>query len=497
MKKILTAVAMLLSVAATYAQKFGEVITEKPSGQEYPLYVTSKGYTNFFQTIIDYDVDGAASSAVFADDGSVYIYNPITGYETKSWLKGTLDKTTNIVTFKLPQTIYADVINDDEGFPYTEYIIACKMAYSEELTTYLANPADQDLQFKWDGKTLTMLDNQFVGIASTDGTWYGLGEDSKKLEVLEDKTVTPKNTDEALSYLMKFKNKDNLEATQQVFVTVEGKNLYIKGLDRGIPEAWIKGEINGDKVIFAGKQYFGVTDSQIAHCYFMPLGTDNKPMESVTMSYNAVDMSMTSTDLLTVNYGKNVVSTLDYFNTPTFYQWEEVKEAPAAPVIKSCTPNYDNEYTVFTITLPTKTEDGADLDTDKLYYNIYFDDNLFTFTTSPYGTFDEDMSDIPYNYSDQDYYITKDGNDRIIYIFKKDFKKLGVQCYYLDGKNKLKSKMTEWGETSSISNATTENGTVTWTDLSGRTVKEPANGIYIKTVKKADGTVNVYKHIMK
>ena len=165
-------------------------------------------------------------------------------------------------------------------------------------------------------------------------------------------------------------------------------------------------------------------------------------------------------------------------------------------MIKECNPE-NGDYSSFTFSLPMKTEDGIYLDAQKLYYNIYYDDELFTFTTSPYGTFDKDMTDVPYDYTDQDYFITKAGNDRIIYTFKKGFKKLGVQCFYLDGENKLKSKMAEWSNPTGIENVAAEDGTVTWTDISGRAVNKPANGIFIKTVKNTDGTTTVNKHVFK
>lgn len=488
---------MLLSVAATNAQNYGEVITEQPAGTEYTLYAAATGYTEFLQRLIPYDVDGAASKLVIAEDGSVYLYNPVVGFITKSWLKGSIDKETNIVTFKLPQTIFADVINDDEGFPYTEYNIACKMKYNYELSTFLATPEDQELKFSWDGKKLTMLDDQFLGVASTDGTWYGIGDETKNYEVLEDKVAAPEKAGEDLSFMMKYTTKEDEEKALPVTVQVEGNNIFVKGLTENVPEGWIKGEIDGNKVTFSNKQYLGYDEENNRYDYFVALDKNNEMMNSVTMTYDPMDMTMTSTDLLTVNYGKNRVNTIDYFNAPTFYQWEETAAAPAAPVIKNCTPE-DGDYSWFTVTLPTKSEDGIDLKIDNIYYNIYYDDELFTFTTSPYSTFDKDMSDIPFEYSDYGYFITKEGNDRIIYTYKKGFKKIGVQCFYLDGENKLKSKMAVWGETDGIDSvAAGEGTTTTWTDLSGREVKSPSKGIFIKTQKTADGTVKVSKQLFK
>ena len=177
---------------------------------------------------------------------------------------------------------------------------------------------------------------------------------------------------------------------------------------------------------------------------------------------------------------------------------EEMAEAPAAPVIKDCTPD-DGEFTWFTVTLPATTEEGKELDADKLYYNIYFDDEPFTFTTSPYSTFSEDMTDIPYSFDDGDYYITKQGDDRIVYVYKRDFTKLGVQSFYLDGEEKLLSDKTEWeNPLSGIDGMAGGKDThAVWMDLSGRTVTNPSNGVYFKVVKNADGSTRVVKQVVR
>lgn len=57
--------------------------------------------------------------------------------------------------------------------------------------------------------------------------------------------------------------------------------------------------------------------------------------------------------------------------------------------------------------------------------------------------------------------------------------------------------MAEWSNPTGIENVAAEDGTVTWTDISGRTVNKPANGIFIKTVKNTDGTTTVSKHVFK
>ena len=109
------------------------------------------------------------------------------------------------------------------------------------------------------------------------------------------------------------------------------------------------------------------------------------------------------------------------------------------------------------------------------------------------------MTDIPYGFDDGNYYITKQGDDRIVYVYKKDFAKLGVECFYLDGDNKLVTERAEWNApTDGIEEITSNDSrNTTWKDLSGRFVKNPSNGIFFRVMKKADGSTKVIKQVVK
>ena len=435
---------MLMLCTALFAQNFGSIIRDQPEGTLHEGYGIAKGYTEFWYNLIPYEMDGVASKYVVTDDDFVYLYNPVSNYNSKSWLKGTLDKETGEVTFLLPQLINAEVAFDGEG-EYEDYILACKMVYSEDAKTYVAAPGDQELKFQLENGVLTMLDDQFVGISNVNGEWYGIGETAKTVMPMTDQAVKPANEEDAMECMMNYQSKDNEDFSRPVAVKVEDSNIYVKGLVKNNPNAWVKGEIQGNKATFASRQYLGIDEEYTAHSYFMAIDEEKNIKDVATFDYTADPLNLTTKDIITTNFGKNNVMTLDYYKAPTIKDGQYVVAAPVAPTIKDCTPE-DGEYSWFTITLSAKTPDGKDLDVEKLYYNIYFDDKPFTFTTSPYSTFEEDMTDIPYGFDDQNYHITKQGNDRIIYIYKKNFQKLTIQSFYLDGETKLFSKKSVWPE---------------------------------------------------
>lgn len=139
--------------------------------------------------------------------------------------------------------------------------------------------------------------------------------------------------------------------------------------------------------------------------------------------------------------------------------------------------------------------EGKYLNPEKLFYNIYFDGEKQTLSTSDYQLFKKDMTDIPYEYSDN-YDIQYNGDDHKIYFYKSDIKQFGVQLVYTGGNEIHSSDIVYWDiasgapVTDGISdvNASNSEKNKVYYDLSGRKVTNPSNGIFImkcgKTVKK-------------
>lgn len=156
-------------------------------------------------------------------------------------------------------------------------------------------------------------------------------------------------------------------------------------------------------------------------------------------------------------------------------------------------PPADAEVTKY---LMTYSADGGDLDPAKLYYNIYFDNDLFTFRKSEYTKLPEDeITDMPYGYSDK-WDIFSYGNKRSMYFYKSDYTSFGVQALYKDGDTVYRSNIVRYGELDGISATETANAkSMEYTDLCGRKVKSPSTSIYIMTTKFADGTKKSVKLI--
>ena len=97
-------------------------------------------------------------------------------------------------------------------------------------------------------------------------------------------------------------------------------------------------------------------------------------------------------------------------------------------------------------------------------------------------------------------------NSRIVYFYSTGFDSFGIQLLYKDGDKVYKSDMAKFvfdkdGEPVAGIKNTTDFGSavksVSYTDLSGRSISKPNKGIYIKTVRFADGTQKTIKFIKK
>ena len=144
-------------------------------------------------------------------------------------------------------------------------------------------------------------------------------------------------------------------------------------------------------------------------------------------------------------------------------------------------------------TLSYYSSDFNYLDPSHLYYNLYIDDELVTFSPDDYQNLETEMTDVPYSFSDQYEFYKYDENHRTIYFYK-DVKKIGMEAVYVDGDLRFGSGITEYypnGDPTGVdmTEATVKQiKSVDFYDLSGRKLSAPAKGICIRTITYTDGS---------
>jgi len=304
----------------------------------------------------------------------------------------------------------------------------------------------------------------------------------------EDVTVTPPADAEQLIY--NFQGYDtyiNQDKTAQVFVVIEGNDIYIKGLSIDYyPDGWVKGSIDeGTMVATFPQAYMG---------QFSFWG-DNYDLyfDGAEFTVNE-DMSVfTSADGYTTTADETV---LDEYNNVTLTRVEPTPAVPATPTITEFTQGSYGYYVK--ITIPTTDVDGNDLFPALLSYQILFDKSgtqgVYEFTTDDYIFIEENMTQIPYNYTDS-YDIDKAGRQVYLYGNFKQWNAVGVKSIYTVGDVTNESEIfwlpIEVTGIDAISTATVTE--TAYYDLQGRRASDSTRGILIKMTRKSDGTTTVEK----
>ena len=121
--------------------------------------------------------EGLVSKIVVGDDNCLYVYNPLSGLNSKSWLK--LDKVSEgRYKAALPQVIYKDNNGDDDDSDSgsSERIFKLNRMSIKDNNQYEVVAAEKNfMEFSWDGQTLKMLGtgskNEILGAVYNNKTW--------------------------------------------------------------------------------------------------------------------------------------------------------------------------------------------------------------------------------------------------------------------------------------------------------------------------------------
>lgn len=504
-----------------------DLITEQPEGELKTFVGTLGGYYSIMGYILPGNDYGRAVDMVYGDNGLVYIKDPFCNLVTDTWLKGFQKGDTITV---MAQPIYYEAASDgyDETVCY-----ACKMyyGYSEDYgQDYWMIDTENELKMVVRNDSIIMEnDHGFsgLGLFFSDGKWTGFGEYRKILTPQTDTAVAlPAETEEPESYVMTYGSyetgADTLSTLRQIVtLTRAGNDVYLSDLTGADDGLYAKGTLADGKLTVKSGQYMGVAapsgyNAGAYHDYLEALGWKTVPtygnaledstyfIDQITFDYDEATRTFTGENqYLSVNGGNGRVSTRNGFKQPVLSPHTEVKAAPAKPTFHSVEDVYDTyQYSYMELNLTNSTEAGEFLDTRRIYYNIYVDDEQLVFYPDEYVELTEAMEDVPYGYVDNEDFQTYKGR-RVVYFFMTDFSKLVVQEYYLDTDGvKHYSDYDVWAISPDGISQTAITGqlnnvqTVSYYDLSGRAVSKPERGIYLQVAKYADGSVKTQKVIL-
>lgn len=494
---------------ATTLPDASQIISEQPEGTLYKaMYRECAAFNNGYRK----EYDGMATDIVVSKDGKkMYIGNPM-GVMDTGWIVGDIGED-GIVSFNFPQVIYHQEANEAMDIPEITYYAWNSDVDMENYKVPLA--ASQTVKFTWDGTTLKQqTPKECISMGDADGKFSGYGSSDNVISVMTEKPVTLPAGIQSTTYKMAYTDYyTKTDMQKNVSVAIDGNDIY---LGKFYNNYWIKGTINGSKVTFPSEQYLGSEKISYAnHEYFLVF--DSQTYQSVgnmEFDYDKTAGTLTSSQILGVNQGKKYAALIEVWMNPTLTDAHFVTAAPATPVIVSVMPYGAEEGSnvgAMAYQLSTKTDDGQELNSDNIYYNVYLDGKLTTFSAPTYQCLSAPLTDIPFGF--YDYYTQQSsgaiGYDFAVYngmqyiYFYNSFNTVGLKAMYIDNETGVKYEsptvtydVTTGSTTTGISAAVADNGavkSVEYYDLSGRKVSEPLKGIYMKTVEYANGKASTIK----
>ena len=180
---------------------------------------------------------------------------------------------------------------------------------------------------------------------------------------------------------------------------------------------------------------------------------------------------------------------------------EAVAAVPANPeALEFFDCGDESGFTRFDFNINLKDVDGNELHADKVSYSIYTDqDQLFTFDAATYGAsngFDQDMTEIPYGFSGNDFYL------RRVYFYRTNNGdnplltwRIGIQTHYTVDGVRNSSDIVYLEVIPSAIDAVNTGKTVAserYYNMAGQEIANPT-GIAIKVTTYSDGTTSTAK----
>ncbi len=281
-------------------------------------------------------------------------------------------------------------------------------------------------------------------------------------------------------------------------VAFVGNEVYVNGITEVLPEAWIKGTLDGDKVTFAANQYLGHYESS-----YGSLDLFFNPEADVVFGYDAEAGKLTAAEYVTFTGSYNYDEMSDVVIT-------KVPEAAAVPAIPTINEVEIATYSYMGATIPATSVDGEPLAASKLYYMILVEkakdqSEPFVLKAENYTPYEEDMTEIPYMFNDaENYYIQAYGDVHYVYLLTDaeeidTWYRLGVKSIYYGGGEVNESEIAWYTikeyptSVTGISEIAAEDEGSVYYDAMGRRTNSQAKGLLLKQVRMADGSVKTVK----
>ena len=508
----------LRQVSMKAAEVNDEVIFDAPEGELKWLNRTCDGFvTTAFDATHD-EILGSVVQMVEGEDGYVYLSHMASEYPVNTWTR--FEREGNTLVMNGVQALYEEYDYDYEE-ELIVYLAPMEVVVNENNVGTFVVPEDcrYVLNIGDDGSLTSADPKMLLGVCvhtpdeTVEGNevwvWKGFGDRDIKMVPQDAEPVSIPDGIAVENWVM---NDEYVNVFVQV--AIDGDDFYVCGMDRSLPDAWVKGRIADGKVTFPSGQYLGVDMNIFYYSYFCgadffdETNEDGETYRACSLADSAVYIYDADAGLLTAERGYVVNSTPDrlfplyfYENVTIGVQHRNHEAAPEAPFgLEYYESDWGNSVWFM---LPNVDVDGNILMVENLYYEIYVNGELQYF-----NIYDEDWNEvntsrIPYSYNDwQDFWVDSDNtSDHTAYIYYDgEVNSIGIRSIYVneDGED-VYSATGWWGEEMSVDENIAGNlpVSVRLFDLQGRELRGRHSGIAVKMTSYGDGTVRSEKIVVE
>lgn len=437
------------------------------------------------------------SQVRYAADGKTVYFKDLTkSLGVKTWLKGEIDGDTIRVPYGQPLVYYKG--------QYLVFFVPMK--YSD--ATGKLEPLDElKLIVRGDSLCSPQYDEEgsfqatcgYVYVSEETQGFLSLDLDQQMALITRPFVDVPDDI-EPVEYVMSYENSRGNITKTKVNVKQRDNDIYMQ-LSTSAPDEYIHGTIQGNDIAIPNYQV--VTDSTFIYFYALADAvyegeemTDFVTTDSLGhLSWDAATRSISAgKDVLGVDYMDDLYRCMNYTISPqlTVYAGNHIAK-PKAPEL--WVTSLDGYMPYISFKIINEDVDGNYINTDSIYYCLYFDGEQYTFTHDEYVNVKEDMVEVPYSFSDGfDFYGY--GTLRYVYLYEELYSTIGIQTIYsVDGKKKYSDIVQvdkESGEATTITvedpdrinDITTLKENTGIYNLSGQKVSSMQKGIYIFNGKK-------------
>lgn len=510
------------------------VITEAPEGKLTTMLGSSQTFYIYYDEVSMDETFGLAYEGVWTDNGEVYLKNPISMLDWDTYIKGQV--TEEGLQFDFPQPLYR--INNEaetidlyvDVLEYTE--VTSPTNPHEYYTTFVPSEETRSITFTlMEDGTYMMLDDYMLGVTWED-IWQGYGEMFLTLEPFE---ATKNEIPEGIAYDYTYILADELNGWDHTVLRPIGIGekdgvTYIRGISNGMPDAVIYGTFDkeANTLTIPSDQFLG---KYFNHYIFMMVGegysyfdewwgetmiefdiTDN-PMvlsyDPATNVFTPIVPEGFEYSYIIFNFGNTQAYPCEYYAVDRIYSQGVITDyAPIAPEVIAVNEieTFDPEYSyAFEFNIFGDNKEGQILVDNNIYYNLFVNGELFTFTAEEYPLLADEgietLTDIPVllNVGDD---IFSSGNYHGIAFKRKDIETIGVRAVYIDGEIRAESEIVTvntLGEPVGVTSVNAETASRTETfDLNGLKISESsASGVLIRKTHMSDGSIRIDKILKK